>query len=79
MIIFCFIFMCLAIVMGIRNNFVLSERLKMNVIVFSQKDWEHYCSVKNTISYDSMVWHFWVWPIRKMWPEELQKLRQNNA
>lgn len=65
-------------VMMVRNQFVFDERMKMNELMFAQEDYLYYVSIKHTVSYDSMMWHFWIWPIHKMWPEELQKLRDNN-
>jgi hypothetical protein len=58
-----------------RNHAVLSERMKMSRLVFNEKEWEKYLMLKHTVSYDKMMTHFWIWPIHKMWPEELQKLR----
>jgi hypothetical protein len=59
----------------VRNECVLRERLKMIDLVFSQDDWLHYCSVKDGISYEYMLYHFWVWPIASMWPKELKDLQ----
>lgn len=64
-----------SLLMMIRNCFVYAECIEMNKIVFNQKNYEHYLAIKHVVSYDKMMLHFWVWPIHKMWPEELQKLR----
>ena len=59
----------------VRNFFVLEERLRMNELIFRQDNWHHLLNKNIDVSYDSMVLKFWVWPISKMWPKELQELK----
>jgi hypothetical protein len=75
--IFLCIVLCFGIYLLVRNELVYSERTRMNGVVYSQNDWEHYSSVRNLVSYEQMMWKFWVWPIGRMWPQELQQLKVN--
>jgi hypothetical protein len=69
------VFMFLNVLMMFRNNAVFNERIHMNALIFSQNDYMTYLAIKHTVSYDYMMWHFWVWPVSKLWPGELQELR----
>lgn len=64
--------------MSMRNNFVLYTRNKMLDLIFAIEDYEHYLSMYDKVSYDEMLLHFWIWPIYKMWPDELQNLIRDN-
>ena len=44
-------------------------------VIFAQKNWEYYRGFLNVVSYDTMVMQFWVWPVSKMWPQELKDLK----
>jgi hypothetical protein len=59
----------------VRNYFVREERLRMIDVIFAQKNWEYYRGFLNVVSYDTMVMQFWVWPVSKMWPQELKDLK----
>jgi hypothetical protein len=63
------------IFISFRIQAVYSERMRMNHLVFSQKDYVYYLALKHTVEYNRMVLCFWVWPISKMWPRELQELK----
>ena len=60
--------------MLIRSEVVYHERRKMIDIVYSQDNWEHYRALMHAVGHHQMWLHFWVWPISKMWPDELQDL-----
>ena len=60
----------------IRNVCVLHERTQMLVHVFKQADWPTILGLHDQVTYSKMMLHFWVWPIHKMWPAELQELRK---
>lgn len=64
----------LAMVIWIRNELVFRERMKMIDTIFSQEEWKYYESFLEVIGYPNMLFHFWVWPISKMWPQELKDL-----
>ena len=68
-IVFCFFII-------VRNGFVLKERLLINDAIFAQHDYMHYLRIKDQVVYDYMMWRFWVWPVSKLWPQELQDLRK---
>jgi hypothetical protein len=65
----------LVILFQVRNILVFEERMLMTGLIFAQQDYMPYLRAKLTVSYDYMVYHFWVWPVSKMWPTELQSLR----
>lgn len=70
----CMLAFCVFIL--VRNRAVYSERGKMIDIVFAQQEWQHYRDLMDSVRYDSMVLNFWIWPVYKMWPTELQELRE---
>jgi len=71
-----YIFVSFIAVVLIRNQAVYSERTEMSNLIFAQADWEKYLSLKRAISYDEMMVRFWIWPIHRMWPQELKELRE---
>lgn len=74
--IFFIILMLAPILIMVRNYLVIYERIKMNGLIFQQEDYIFYLRCKDIVSYDSMMLHFWIFPIHKMWPKELQQLRK---
>jgi hypothetical protein len=72
--IFFLVVMLFTCVFAIRNVAVYSERMRTNDVIFSQEEWWHYLDLKHTVSYNDMMLRFWVWPVHKMWPQELQDL-----
>jgi len=69
------IFMIAIIILMIRSQFVHSERIKMIDLIFKQENYKYYLKIFDMISYNYMVFSFWVWPISKMWPRELDDLK----
>jgi len=69
------IFMIAIIILMIRSQFVHSERIKMIDLIFKQENYKYYLKIFDMISYNYMVFCFWVWPISKMWPRELDDLK----
>jgi hypothetical protein len=62
----------------VRNTLVLSTRNKMLDLIFGKEDWERYLSIYLTVSYDEMLYRFWIWPIHKMFPKQLRELIRKN-
>ena len=76
MYVFLILLFILLIFIHIRNHLVLNERLRMNDVIFNDRnnDYFHYCSIKGKVSYGAMLFKFWIFPIKKMWPKELIEL-----
>ena len=73
--VFLWLFAAIAtLVFMVRNHAVYSERMIANEVIFKQDDYFHYIGLKHQVTYDDMMRHFWVWPVRKMWPQELQDI-----
>jgi len=62
----------------VRNNAVYRERVRMIDLIFNQDNWYEYIHIRDRVSYEYMLYHFWIWPVSKMWPQELQELEGNN-
>jgi len=63
----------------VRNYYVYSERIRMIDIVYRQPDWKYYSRLRNSVGYHSMMMCFWIWPVHRMWPAELQRLRKTTS
>lgn len=72
---FFFVYIC-CLYIQIRNAHVYKERQIILDIIFQRDDWRELIMLKDTVSYDSMMYKFWVWPISKMWPPKLRELRK---
>jgi hypothetical protein len=59
-----------------RLESVLTERFRMINLVFSQDigKVKRYLQLLDSVSFNSMMFQFWVWPVSKLWPRELQEL-----
>jgi len=62
----------------VRNKMVFNERMSLILCLFrrpsirNRNDWRELMALYDTVSYNKMVYSFWVWPIKKMWPKQLQ-------
>jgi hypothetical protein len=66
------------IYMLVRNQCVFHTRNKALDFLLEIEDWKHYFDLYDAVSYDDMLLHFWVWPVSKMFPKELQELMEND-
>jgi hypothetical protein len=76
---FCILAAIICIFTLVRNQAVYLARIQMLDLIASRGNVSYYLSVYGrSVSYDDMLFHFWVWPVSKMFPKELQELMEND-
>jgi hypothetical protein len=73
--ILCVSLLCYSFYALVRNECVFRERIKMIDLLAQERMYIECRTLFYSVDYQYMMNHFWVWTISKMWPAELQKLR----